>query len=177
MKNLFSCFLIVLFFSNCKKTATSELDKLPPITQEGKRTFGCLINGNACIPDGGSFIGSPPLRGYYDSDLNGQFAINCEYNGGKNTIIIAVDSVLTYHEYEIKDTTNKNVRVAIFNYNQSNICRYTGSLYDFISITGSVKISNFNLSLGIVSGTFNFDIKTNECGNYEVTNGRFDYKF
>ena len=38
----------------CKKTETNPLDaeiaKLPPITKEGKNTFGCLVNGKAVVP-------------------------------------------------------------------------------------------------------------------------------
>ena len=40
----------------CKKTDTNSLDaelaKLPPITQTGANTFGCLVNGKAYIPTG-----------------------------------------------------------------------------------------------------------------------------
>ena len=45
----------------CKKTNSidAELAKLPPITQTGANTFGCLVNGVAVTPNS-SCLGCPP---------------------------------------------------------------------------------------------------------------------
>ena len=47
----------------CKKTDSldAELAKLPPITQNGAKTFGCLVNGKAVTPNS-SCINCPPLE-------------------------------------------------------------------------------------------------------------------
>jgi hypothetical protein len=43
----------VLMASGCKKNSNSNnspVDQLPPATQTGANTFGCLINGQAFTP-------------------------------------------------------------------------------------------------------------------------------
>ncbi len=56
MKNLL--FLLLTFFtlSCCNKDddkPIAEIDKLPPVTQTGANTFGCLLDGQAFLPSGG----------------------------------------------------------------------------------------------------------------------------
>ena len=68
----------------------------------------------------------------------------------------------------------------MFNQNRVDSCQwigYIGTLSNFKSIIGNVRLSRVDVPNGIFSGTFEFTIKTKNCGNYEVTNGRFDYKF
>ena len=53
MKKILTPFLaILLIAASCKKTKTESEspDQLPPITQTGANTFGCLINGNVWLP-------------------------------------------------------------------------------------------------------------------------------
>ena len=54
-------FLSLAFTMCCKKTDSldAELAKLPPITQTGANTFGCLVNGKAVTPNS-SCLGCPP---------------------------------------------------------------------------------------------------------------------
>ena len=55
----------MLFASmKCKKDETG-ISSLPPATQEGKGTFGCLVNGASFTPKGSSF-GGPVLSSYYN---------------------------------------------------------------------------------------------------------------
>ncbi len=55
MKTLISFLLLVSFGGLCSCELISnnepktELEKLPPITQEGKNTFGYLVNGEAIV--------------------------------------------------------------------------------------------------------------------------------
>ena len=53
---LFVVMSILLLAANYKKDkaqdSRNELEKLPPITQNGANTFGCLINGKLYIPKG-----------------------------------------------------------------------------------------------------------------------------
>ena len=54
MKQYLIIVLALSFITCCKKTDSleAELAKLPPITQTGANTFGCLVNGKAYIPSG-----------------------------------------------------------------------------------------------------------------------------
>lgn len=64
------CFTI-LIAASCKKNKPpkTELEKLPPITQNGANTFGCLLNGVAYTP-GGPGIGWV-LKVQYDPTFQG----------------------------------------------------------------------------------------------------------
>ncbi|MBS4043746.1 MAG: hypothetical protein KGZ59_08010 [Chitinophagaceae bacterium] len=121
----------------------------------------------------------PPLEGDYDSNPNGYFGLVCNYNDGNNSIVFGLDSINTFQHFEILDTINKKIRVSIFHKNLLDSCRFVGlgPIGNFSSVVGYVTLSRVDVPNGIFSGTFNFTIKTNSCGNYEVTNGRFDYKF
>jgi len=55
-RNFINLILLLLLAScdGCKKEdpkPLTELEKLPPATQEGKNTFGCLVNGKAFLPE------------------------------------------------------------------------------------------------------------------------------
>ena len=54
MKQYLIILMALAFITCCKKTDSldAELAKLPPITQTGANTFGCLVNGKAYIPSG-----------------------------------------------------------------------------------------------------------------------------
>jgi hypothetical protein len=47
--------MVMVLYSSCEllfpktEEPKTELEKLPPITQEGKNTFGCLVNGRAIV--------------------------------------------------------------------------------------------------------------------------------
>src|SRR6476620_10145724 len=63
------CLLLLAFsfllFSGMKcKKDTTGIDALPPATQEGKETFGCLVNGEVFTPKG-SNLGGPTLSSFY----------------------------------------------------------------------------------------------------------------
>ena len=52
------CFVIALFMVtllSCKKQPVDQLSLLPPATQTGANTFGCLVNGRAFLPKKGLF--------------------------------------------------------------------------------------------------------------------------
>ncbi|MEJ7914030.1 MAG: hypothetical protein WKF70_12800 [Chitinophagaceae bacterium] len=59
----FLLLLTVLFSFQCRKSK-SELEQLPPATQTGAETFGCLVNGKAFKPKGSPF-GGPILSASY----------------------------------------------------------------------------------------------------------------
>jgi hypothetical protein len=65
---IFFCFALVNF--TCKKHSVNPVDTLPPATQTGANTFGCLINGKAFTPGGSSFSG-PNLTATYEYLISG----------------------------------------------------------------------------------------------------------
>jgi hypothetical protein len=65
------CFLIITSSSNCLKEPFKE--KLPPVTQEGKNTFGCFVDGNPFIPGETLFGNITPLSCYYYYDSTNMY--------------------------------------------------------------------------------------------------------
>ena len=49
--------LLLFTFSQCKKLKNNPVDELPPETQTGANTFGCLVDGKAFTPGGSSLSG------------------------------------------------------------------------------------------------------------------------
>jgi hypothetical protein len=69
MKNTYHLLIAIALISilcsnSCKKHSSDPLSQLPPATQTGAQTFGCLINGKAFTP-GGSNFGGPVLACIY----------------------------------------------------------------------------------------------------------------
>ena len=163
-------------FAQCKKTSSTQEDQLPPATQTGANTFGCRINGKVYITKGYSGTGTPNPHVSYDIGLNGlpyfgidaiQFSKNNESEG---QVIVAFQSITTPKTY-----------VYPIDFNFSTRWKYINSCgtIDFDTATkkwGSGQITKYDLTNGIISGTFNFKFKTLSCDTVFVTDGRFDYK-
>ena len=73
MKKIITVILLsTLLGASCKKTNTpSPTDQLPPTTQTGANTFGCLVNGKVWIPKGYECNTKPNPSITYDFDFNG----------------------------------------------------------------------------------------------------------
>jgi hypothetical protein len=56
-------FTFILMTSSCKKNNGSSL---PPATQTGAHTFGCLINGQVFTPGGGDGLGGGNLTAIFE---------------------------------------------------------------------------------------------------------------
>ena len=70
MKNLIFLFATLFTLSCCSKDNNTVDDKLPPITQTGANTAGCIINGKVLIPKNGvsSFAGTPYGLEFYSGN-------------------------------------------------------------------------------------------------------------
>ncbi|PCI33745.1 MAG: hypothetical protein COB60_07120 [Flavobacteriaceae bacterium] len=56
MKNLMLLIVFTISLSCCKNdddTPSNPIDQLPPATQTGENTFGCLLDGEAFLPGAG----------------------------------------------------------------------------------------------------------------------------
>ncbi|GAA4504102.1 hypothetical protein GCM10023172_29960 [Hymenobacter ginsengisoli] len=91
----------LLGLSQCKKNDSSPAkpeDQLPPATQTGQHTFGCLLNGQPWTPAGNPFGG--PL--FTAEHSRGNFYLTANRaimaNGVESTqrIQVEVDSITTY---------------------------------------------------------------------------------
>jgi hypothetical protein len=179
---------ILLFSSQCKKTKTDEtnieLEKLPPITQTGSNTFGCLLNGIAWVPKGtdGSI---PNSKLTIDNTTpNGTFIlINYRvFDNFKDRITFYSDSIKGVGTYPIKTGSKTWLTYGKYKPDNSSIyCEFDNSSYggNPFNIDGYIKITRYDVVNKIYSGEFEISFINNTCelgSPVKITAGRFDYK-
>ena len=143
----------------------TELEKLPPITQTGENTFGCLVNGKAfnvtntsnmvAIYQGG---GLELSGGIYRSKMISDIQI---YVG---------EDIESNKSFSLTNDTNRSGKF----YEEQKDCWFsTGP--DFIGVLAISFIDQTNF---IISGTFEFEAYSSDCtDSIKVTNGRFDMQY
>lgn len=180
MKKTLFIILTVFALSCCSKddqpnTPKTELDKLPPATQTGANTAGCLVNGKAFLP-----------KGYFPTGN-----LSCNYTEGKDFNI------------RISEDINDNLRsIYVFNYNEELVQGDTYILQEdsentgfgaYIlnavaapnpnyyttnsTITGELVITYHNFNQAIISGTFWFDAINSNGEIVQIREGRFDMHY
>ena len=169
------CPLLIFCFYSCNKNKLQNLsDQLPPATQTGANTFGCLINDRVFIPGGSTGIGKPNYQVMIDPSYNdGQFSINCYQviNDNETQFFdFGSDSIKGVGEYPL--TKGGRLRIAW----SSGSCKT--NVFDTTSYRyGNLIITRYDLQSGIFSGKFEFTYKPSYCDTIKITGGRFDYKF
>jgi len=176
---LFPSFILLLLVS-CKK----EIDKLPPITQSGANTFGCLLNANAWVPGGSVdlFSNTYPTSGGFFGDSINTISIYVSAYNGRDEIHIYLK-----HPAEVKTYfLNKNTLTYPYAvYPEASYGEYRKTdqfgneeLYTTDSIhTGIVTVTRSDITNSIVSGIFQMQLYQQSTGKtINITDGRFDYK-
>ncbi|PIY09710.1 MAG: hypothetical protein COZ18_07495 [Flexibacter sp. CG_4_10_14_3_um_filter_32_15] len=171
-KLLFSCFVLLAFMgSKCEDdTPKNPIDLLPPATQTGENTFGCLIDGEAFTPDGrpNSFNSTYIFSdGGYDLIVRG----TCTKVDGVLSLSIGTKNltVISGRVYSMLSRINGNAYGTT--YRSSNIS-YTSPEY-----SGELFISKHDSINQIISGTFWYDIKDAFGDVHQIREGRFDIKY
>ena len=181
MKTKLPLYLALLLLTQCSKCKTDDpapaapnpVDMLPPATQTGQRTFGCLLNGQPWNPAGNPFAAPVFSAEYYQNRLG----VSCRraFNNSNGSVIsnqsmeFAIDSVVGPKIYILDDATKYVLK---YNDYVTN-CQYaTGN-----GMTATVELTRFDPVARIVSGTFFFTLEKPGCGRVVVTDGRFDSRF
>ncbi|MGB4776354.1 MAG: hypothetical protein WBP45_14355 [Daejeonella sp.] len=177
---LLTCSLLLLSAS-CKKTKTG-LAALPPATQEGKNTFGCLINGKAFVAQSKPFT-TPPVPavtckyGYIDDDISKGH--NFSLYGSDNKVLQKPDApsavLLCVNKIDIQEGATYQLKDQKDNGAYADYHTYL-LIHDYTSLTGELTITKFDEINGIASGTFWFDTKNEQGEKIEIRDGRFDAK-
>ena len=171
MKLLFLLLPLTLLPS-CKKDAAAPADQLPPATQSGANTFGCLVNGQPWTPQGND--GSSNYSISYDQNPYGvldlsayryqqQPADNYQY------LILFARELHGPKSYDLRDIINTRVswkdRTTKCNFNSDDKGTYH---------KGTLTITRLDLKAGIIAGTFDFVLAKPGCDTVRVTQGCFD---
>lgn len=178
MNKILLLLTMMLTLSSCNKDDDNNSDRLPPATQTGANTVGCLVNGEVFLPKA--------------EGINPAVVVNYEFiNGGFFFRLVFKD---------LRGTTNKTVTVGtgyldlqanqtyVLNKNFDDDGDYTGGGGTYSTSTlntyqtnmnnvGELTITRIDTSNSIISGTFWFDAINQEGEVVEIREGRFDYVY
>ena len=167
----------LLGLSQCKKKdadpdpPASPLSQLPPETQTGQRTFGCLVNGQAWTPAGNP-LGGPLLSCSYMSSRLAIVVNRVTIVNGSNhfqRISLVLDKVSQQGNYVLNDSSSQFARFE----NDDTACDITTTPTQI----GTLELTKLDPVARIVSGRFSFTLETPGCGKVVVSDGRFDCPF
>jgi hypothetical protein len=175
---LWLCIIVCTnIFAACKKDKNTidPADQLPPATQIGANTFGCLVNGKVYVPKGSDGTTKPNLRKIYDNFQGDNYLFIETYRYVDNVF----DGQLYFTTHNLNNVgnylTNNSTNYFIYGGKIFNNCGISG--YDTTTYRkGNISITKLDLTAGIISGLFNCKIKPNSCDTIFITDGRFDFK-
>ena len=174
-KILAAIFIFAVFcFSRCKKDPVVDSNGLPAATQTGANTLGFMLNGQPWTPQGPTL--PPTLSIDFDQSYkNGIFSIVAyqTINNVRTQFIIGVRDSLNF--MQIPTTLNLN-QSSLYSISIDKPCDYFNQLTD-VQSSGSLTISKLDKTNHIISGTFNATLSKINCGNIQITDGRFDMKY
>ena len=175
MKKLLSILMFASIFIACNKEdnpkPTNPIDQLPPATQIGANTFGCLLDGEVFKPDN-----LPNRTNCFYQFLNGEYYF---YVSAQKKL--ANDDLITLALKTQKKQIFQNENYSLF---EDKVGKISGNYLknlDFystsISYSGQLKITKLDKINFIVSGTFWFDVKDNLGVVHQIRKGRFDMEY
>lgn len=181
-----SLLLVLLGLTQCHHgtpaptPAPDPLSLLPPETQTGARTFGCLVNGQAYTTVT-SIQSNGDWQNINDIFISGSTRKDAEFNGDSFSIGMLLHGTLqtgltqTFKLVSTDILSNKIYNV--FTASATSLtgpCDYRGKYIK----TGQVTLTKFDGVARIAAGRFAFTLyQPGGCDTLHVTNGRFDVKF
>ena len=178
-----SLLLICLTTSNCKKhkTIVDPVSQLPPETQVGANTFGCLVDGKVFVPKGGGV--TPILTCYYQyiyypSPVGYVFQVaanNKSETSVLKSIYILCDSI-RLEERGVYKLQNEGGGRSVGNYSNYTISALI-DYFTYLPFSGELTLKKFDEINQIASGTFWFNAVSSNGDTVHVTDGRFDMQF
>jgi len=182
LKTLLIAIFTAVIVLSCNKDddkPIAEIDKLPPATQTGANTAGCLVNGEALLPKGNVQGGNLVLN-YFGTDFTFGFTerINNQSLRRIRIVLYNLESPLNVNEVTNLETNffNDNARAGFFAVN-SGIPPDPNAYETNETITGELLITHHDFDNAILSGTFWFDAINSEGEIIEVREGRFDVEY
>jgi hypothetical protein len=185
MQRIYTSLLVIIvsIITACKKdgnnntTDPNNVPGLPPATQSGANTFGCLVNGVPWVPEGYGG-GSPNLSIDYDPGFNnGIFGIAAyRKTANENSSIgIGIADSLNFIKAPIQLILGKKSLYGVFYSNENCFITYFDtSVYR----KGFLKINTYDKTKKIIAGTFEAILFKSGCiDTIRITKGRFDFKF
>ncbi|MDO6743113.1 hypothetical protein Q4553_00860 [Tenacibaculum soleae] len=170
---------ITFTFINCSNNEDPQ-DQLPPITQTGANTFGCLVNGRVFVPkDAGPSTtpGGGRPRGLEISSGDGLQSFNYYAINARNYIDtdIYIEDRPQQKKYTFKDSPGVSSSIQSPSYPHM-FCVVNGVKYLSYENSGYINFTIVDFAQEVCAGIFTVKLKNenNENDIIEITEGRFD---
>jgi len=181
MKTIVPYFLItfIIFFTDCKKSVGDQI-QLPPITQEGRNTFGCKVNGTVWVPNFKCRPFTNPCE-----------AMNVAFLNAFSTSILPIGIALNARKEVNNSSSYFHFGTKYILSPPKSFITAKGNIYDSLDIQylddaagiynkisgrgGEFEITKLDTINKIISGTFNFSLN-NGTDSVLISEGRFDFK-
>jgi len=172
------CLLLMMMAAiQCKKSPPLP-DMLPPVTQEGKNTFGCKVNGEVWTP-------------YYQCGLINPFS-PCKELGSVVSMVdptnqLPIDLSLTatreivqgsFSSFKIGARIGQSGNVGSF-----FVVTYTSDSFSYhpqyplSNLSNAINVTTIDTVNRIISGTFYFTVYGPAGDSLVITDGRFDIRY
>lgn len=172
------CLVLLVQGSKCEKDSFVPADQLPPATQTGANTFGCLVNGALCRPKGTT--GTPNFSVLYDPIANGgNLSISATQieDGHRRYITLLATAVTGTGNYSFARPNG----IASAHYVETpvapNGCTQLYSDQDVAYRRGYLTIARLDGQARVIAGTFDLQLLEAGCDTIRITQGRFDARF
>jgi len=171
-----SVYLIVALFSfilfsigGCEKE--KEEPQLPPITQTGKGTFGCLVNGEIWLPK--FTVSFPPIpkvsAELMREDNYGKWVFGAAQGNASSFYFSIYEDSLKEGKINIPTDELREIGLYFFSKN------FEESLFSWrTELPGELIITKLDTVNKILSGTFWFDAVNRINDTINIRDGRFD---
>jgi hypothetical protein len=180
MKKLLFLLLTTFTLSCCNNDDNpfSSNDTLPPETQTGANTAGCLLNGEVFIPHQEGL--SPSLQCNYEY-IDGEFYFTFRFSdfrkGGTKSVMLETKKTIlqTNQTYQLNKNMIDNgdfIGGGGMYWLTPNNISYTNTIK-----TGELKITRLDLQNSIISGSFWFDAVNSAGETVQIRSGRFDMHY
>jgi hypothetical protein len=180
MRKILSLLLILFLFSSCDKDGNliNEKEKLPPITNSGANTVGCLINGKVFLPHQSGI--NPSVNCFYQIEGGEQYFVMdfADLRKGKSERVVLMLRKVDVKEGELyklntKFTIAPELTGALGVYSSAE----SQLFYTNETVTGELKITRLDESKSIIAGTFWFDAVSDKGEKVQISEGRFDWNY
>ena len=157
----------------CRKDKEKPPAVLPPITQEGKNTFGCKVDGEVWVPYykcGGT--GNP--CGELFTDVTNSIPVTFTIKIGNKKSVSSFFTIETKPGFAIGSVGNK-IDSVILNFQSEGGGLYYN--YNYYNRLEKFEISKLDAENKIIAGTFEATLYKSVTDSVKITEGRFDLKF
>lgn len=177
MRNLILILIAIFLLNGCDKDGQifAGKDQLPPETQTGANTVGCLVNGKVFLPHQQGI--NSPVNCFYQF-VSGEYYFAMFFGDMRGT---GIEDVGFYtNKIEIKTGQTYTLNQG-YNPDKGGGAEYYTDLNNKFSTNliniGELKITRIDVSKSIVSGTFWFDAINSKGEKVEIREGRFDWNY